>query len=43
MQAVRLALLATGWRSVHFARLASLNEPIADPEAETMIFILARK
>jgi SAM-dependent methyltransferase len=43
MQAVRLALLATGWRSVHFARLASLNEPIADPEAETRIFILARK
>ena len=43
LQAVRLALLETGWRSVYFARLASLNEPVADPEAETRIFILARK
>jgi len=43
LQAVRHALLETGWGSVHYARLASLNEPVADPEAETRVFILARK
>jgi SAM-dependent methyltransferase len=43
MQSVRLTLLKIGFRSAYFARLASLNEPVANPEDETRIFILARK
>jgi SAM-dependent methyltransferase len=43
LHAVKRVLLERGWRSVHFARLASLNEPVADPEGETRIFIIAKK
>jgi len=43
LQAVRQALLETGWRGVHFARLQDLATPLDDPEQEGRVFIVARK
>lgn len=43
LQAVREALLEVGWREVHFARLQDLATPLAEPEQEGRVFIVARK
>ncbi|MBL7200277.1 MAG: class I SAM-dependent methyltransferase [Anaerolineae bacterium] len=40
---VRSALLETGWRSVYFARMEDLGMPIAEPERENRVFIVAYK
>jgi hypothetical protein len=40
---VREALLKMGWRNVYFARIANLGLPIAEPEVENRVFIVARK
>jgi len=40
---VKAALLATGWQSVYFARLQDLRTPLADPEAEGRVFVVAQK
>ncbi|TET97072.1 MAG: class I SAM-dependent methyltransferase [Dehalococcoidia bacterium] len=40
---VREALLETGWRSVHFARIEDLSLLITEPEGESRAFIVARK
>jgi hypothetical protein len=36
-------LLETGWSKVHFARLSSLDEPLAAPEHESRIFVVAKR
>ncbi len=43
LQAVKEALLETGFHSVRFARLQDLSAPVDDPERENRIFILAEK
>lgn len=43
MQDVQAALLATGWQDVYFAHLQDLNTPLADPEQEGRVFVVARK
>lgn len=43
MQAVKKMLLDTGWRHVYFARTQDLATPIADPEKEGRVFIVANK
>jgi SAM-dependent methyltransferase len=43
MDTVRRSLLDIGWRDVYFARAQDLSEPIAEPEAEGRVFIVARK
>jgi SAM-dependent methyltransferase len=43
MSLVREALLEAGWRSVQFAGMEDLNAPVADPEKEGRVFIIARK
>ena len=43
LQRVRAALLDTGWRHVHFARVQDLAAPIDEPEREGRAFIVANK
>jgi SAM-dependent methyltransferase len=43
MEAVETALLEIGWKAVHFARIHELHTPIADPEGENRVFIVACK
>jgi SAM-dependent methyltransferase len=43
MAAVRQALLDVGWREVYFARSQDLATPVAEPEQERRVFIVARK
>jgi len=43
MEGVRESLLKSGWSEVHFARFNDLATPIADPEKESRVFIVARK
>lgn len=43
MQDVQAALLATGWQDVYFAHLQDLKTPLADPEQEGRVFVVARK
>lgn len=43
MQDVQMALAATGWNKIHFARIDALNTPLSDPEQESRVFIVARK
>lgn len=43
MDAVKVALLATGWQHVYFARLQDLKTPLEDPEAEGRVFVVAQK
>jgi len=43
MDTVRRSLLDIGWRDVYFARAQDLSEPIAEPESEGRVFIVARK
>lgn len=40
---VETLLLETGWRKVHFARVRRLDEPVANPEREGRIFIVAER
>jgi hypothetical protein len=40
---VQSALLQAGWREVHFARGQDLATPVAEPEAERRIVIVANK
>ena len=40
---VETLLLDTGWRKVQFARLSCLDEPVADPEREGRIFVIAAR
>ena len=43
MDKVKEALLETGWQEIYFARISNLREPIAEPEQERRVFIVARK
>lgn len=43
MNDVAAALRATGWQDVYFARLQELTTPLADPEQEGRVFVIARK
>ncbi len=43
LAAVRVALLAAGWSSVHCAGIQDLSEPLPDPEHEPRVFVVARK
>lgn len=43
MNDVKAVLLETGWQDVYFARLQDLKAPLADPEAEGRVFIVANK
>jgi len=43
MTAVKDALLAAGWQTVYFARFQDLKTPIADPEQESRVFLVASK
>ena len=43
MERVRAALLETGWREVHFARLPELGTPILDPEREGRVWVVAQR
>jgi SAM-dependent methyltransferase len=38
---VREALLESGWETVYFARLQDLKTPLADPESEGRVFVVA--
>jgi SAM-dependent methyltransferase len=40
---VREALLTCGWSTVHFAALHDLSQPLAEPENEERVFIVAHK
>jgi SAM-dependent methyltransferase len=40
---VRQMLLETGWKNAHFARVQDLSAPLADPEQEGRVFIVAGK
>lgn len=43
LAAVKSAVLEAGFRKVHFARLSDLATPLADPEAESRVFVIAEK
>ena len=43
MERVRLALLEVGWKKVYFARIQDLQTPLAEPEREGRVFIVASK
>ncbi len=43
LQAVKKALLETGFHNVRFAKLQDLTAPVDDPERENRIFIVAEK
>lgn len=43
LDAVREALLETGFRTVRFSRLQDLNEPVEAPERESRIYVIAEK
>ncbi len=43
LQAVKEALLETGFHSVRFVKLQDLSAPVDDPERENRIFIVAEK
>ncbi len=41
MERVRTSLLEAGWKKVYFARIQDLQTPLADPEKEGRVFIVA--
>lgn len=43
LEKVKQALLDIGWRQVHFARVQDLATPLADPEEEGRVFVVASK
>jgi len=42
MMRVRQALYDTGWENIYFARMQALSIPLADPEQEGRVFVIAR-
>jgi SAM-dependent methyltransferase len=40
---VRDTLFKTGWKSAYFCRVSDLGMPIVEPEAESRVFVVARK
>ncbi|MFQ3618881.1 MAG: class I SAM-dependent methyltransferase [Cyanobacteriota bacterium] len=43
MEEVKQALRDSGWKNVHFARIQDLRDPLAEPEREGRVFIVAGK
>lgn len=43
LERVQAALLNIGWPNVYFARVHDLKTPVAEPENETRVFVVARK
>lgn len=43
METVKKALLEVGWKNVYFARIQDLSTPLAEPEEEGRVFIVANK
>jgi hypothetical protein len=43
LEDVKAALAATGWGQVYFARLDALAVPLADPEQESRVFVVATR
>ena len=43
LERVKNVLHEAGWRKVHFAKLPDLKTPIAEPEKEGRVFIVASK
>lgn len=43
MEQVRKALEETGWKNVHFALIRDLSAPLAEPEEERRVFVVASK
>jgi SAM-dependent methyltransferase len=43
MERVRKALLEVGWKNAYFARIQDLSTPLAEPEKEARVFIVASK
>ena len=43
LERVKKALLEAGWKKVHFARIQDLRTPLARPEEEGRVFIIAAK
>lgn len=43
MEAVRAALVEAGFREVHFASVHDVARPVAEPEREPRVFVVARK
>ena len=43
MEWVKKALLEVGWKNVYFARIQDLSKPLAEPEEEGRVFIVANK
>lgn len=43
MASIKNALLEIGWKHVHFARIKDLAAPLAEPEEEGRVFIVAAK
>jgi SAM-dependent methyltransferase len=41
LDAVRAALLETGWRDAYFARISDLATPLDEPEREARVFVVA--
>ncbi|MEN4041147.1 MAG: class I SAM-dependent methyltransferase [Anaerolineaceae bacterium] len=43
MERVKEALLGVGWKNVYFARVQDLQTPLAEPEHEGRVFVVASK
>jgi len=43
LESVKATLLKVGWKNVHFAQIKDLSMPLADPEKEGRVFIVASK
>ena len=43
LERVYTALLDTGWQHVYFAKIKDLQSPLAEPEAESRVFVVAGK
>lgn len=43
LETVRKSMLDIGWRNVYFAKIQDLKTPLAEPEKEGRVFIVARK
>jgi SAM-dependent methyltransferase len=43
LEETRAALLDAGWRHVHFARVQDLGTPLAEPEKERRVFVVAAR
>ncbi len=43
LERVRAGLLDAGWRNIHFAKIQALQTPLAEPETESRVFVVASK